>query len=341
MAGVPPTSLAAAEQAIRKQVELGEQQEPEIDQEEGEETVADEIRRLREEREELRQQDELYMLRAEVARLQRTREAGHTPGPSENSSTLSYRERPMRSAGGPRLRQPDPFKGKTLKEARTFLRQLESIFALSGDQYRDSHAKILYASMFLEGETADNWHHRHEISSLPEDYTWEEFRKEMFDAVEDPANRSLTIARAYEDAYQRSDQTAASFAAYLATLEDQMEPYTPAQRMRHLLVKLRRSLGDSITVYHQLPETRDDLISLATRLETAEGKTSRASHKHSASDSQNMPKKKKLRHDSKRGEDRGFRSKRRRGAVATQAKRMKCAATTAEKSAISGLDVHD
>ena len=46
--------------------------------------------------------------------------------------------------------------------------------------------------MFLEGDTADTWHNRHKISQLDESYTWEAFCKEMFDAVEDPVNRSLS-----------------------------------------------------------------------------------------------------------------------------------------------------
>ena len=125
----------------------------------------------------------------------------------------------------------------------------------------------------------------------------------MLDAVEDPVNRSLTVAKSYEDARQKGDQTVQSFAAYLATLEEQMEPYTPAQRIRHLLVKLRRTLCDDITIYHKVPTTRDELISLATRLERAEKKTnagsSRVTHKHGASEPSNQPPTKKSRSQSR------------------------------------------
>lgn len=149
--------------------------------------------------------------------------------------------------------------------------------------------------MFLEGEIANTQYLRYDISALLETYTQDDFRKDMFNVVEDPINRSLTIARAYKDAYQRGDQTVASFVAYLVTLEDQIELYTPAQRIRYLLVKLRRPLYNSITLYYQPLEIRDNLISLATRIETTEGKTLRLSYKYSVSELQNQPKKKKLR----------------------------------------------
>jgi hypothetical protein len=35
----------------------------------------------------------------------------------------------------PRLREPETFKGKTLKEARDFIRSLELVFALAPDAY--------------------------------------------------------------------------------------------------------------------------------------------------------------------------------------------------------------
>ena len=37
--------------------------------------------------------------------------------------------------GRPRLRELKPFKGKTIKEVRNFLKELDVIFALLGDTY--------------------------------------------------------------------------------------------------------------------------------------------------------------------------------------------------------------
>jgi hypothetical protein len=60
---------------------------------------------------------------------------------------------PLRSiASRLRLKEPELFKGKTLKEAREFIRTLELIFALSIDVYRSDHKKVLYSVIFLAGE---------------------------------------------------------------------------------------------------------------------------------------------------------------------------------------------
>jgi hypothetical protein len=48
-----------------------------------------------------------------------------------------------------------------------------------------------------------------------------------------------------------------------------MAPYTNKQRTRHLLAKLKPVLRTSIISYHEVPKRREDLISLATRLESA------------------------------------------------------------------------
>jgi hypothetical protein len=91
----------------------------------------------------------------------------------------------------------------------------------------------------------------------------------VLDAVEDPVNRSLSTTVAYKTARQADGQTVQAFAIELATLEEQMDPYTPAQRTRHLLAKLKRELCTAIITYHEVPKRREDLVSLATRLESA------------------------------------------------------------------------
>ena len=49
----------------------------------------------------------------------------------------------------------------------------------------------------------------------------------MLDVVEDPVNRSLSTTVAYESARQGDGQTVQAFATELATLEEQMDAYTP------------------------------------------------------------------------------------------------------------------
>lgn len=97
----------------------------------------------------------------------------------------------------------------------------------------------------------------------------------MYDAVEDPANRSLSVMLAYEGARQGEHQTTHAFATELITLEEQLSAHTPEQRTRHLLAKLRHHLRTAIMKQHDVPTRRQDLVSLAIRLESASKKGAR------------------------------------------------------------------
>ena len=60
------------------------------------------------------------------------------------------------------------------------------------------------------------------------------------------------------------------------SFEDQMSPYTEAQRVRHLLAKLQSSLRGAIIKFHTIPGTRQELVALASRIEaTDRGATSK------------------------------------------------------------------
>lgn len=289
------------------------------EEEDGEEIDIDEqARRMRRRRDELRMQLEVVELEEQLAARRRLLAAGVTPGPSVASSsagdddsisvgrsaTPSVRTAfapeasSRRSGGRPRLREPPVFKGKTIKEARDFLTALELTFALMPDAYETDASRVLYGVMYLGGEPSEQWHLNHSVGDL-QGYTWSEFRQFVQDAVEDPVNRSLTNIVAYETARQKEGQSVTAFATELATLEDQIAAYTPEQRVQHLLAKLRPELRTDIITYHKVPSKRDDLVSLATRLEQAKRRVgsgsggSQLSHKRNASEAQKTQGKKK------------------------------------------------
>ena len=56
---------------------------------------------------------------------------------------------------------------------------------------------------------------------------WQDFVKFVNDAVEDPANRALTVMLSYKSAHQKDRQSVQAFATELGTLEEQIDPYTP------------------------------------------------------------------------------------------------------------------
>jgi hypothetical protein len=270
-------SLASDAQATPIREDVVDAVQEELERERAEEERA---RRVLRRRDMLQQEIEIAAMEQQLDVLRRQRYAGHTPGvtPGQDEdsragsvagSIAGSTHAPHRGhASRPRLREPDTFKGKTLKEARDFIRSLELVFALAPDAYSIERERILYGVMFLAGEPRETWHQNHSVSEL-DGYLWDDFKSFVLDAVEDPVNRSLSTTVAYEMARQGEGQTAQAFATELATLEEQMDPYTPAQRTRHLLAKLKRELRTAIITYHEVPKRREDLVSLATRLESA------------------------------------------------------------------------
>jgi hypothetical protein len=227
----------------------------------------------------LQQEIEIETIEQQLAALRRRRNAGNTPAPSYDDLSEDGRSSQAPSARSthaeysglsnrPQLRKPEVFKGKTLKEAREFIHTLELVFALAPSAYSSDRNRVLYGVMFLASTPRETWGHSHSVADLG-DYTWEDFKKFVVDTVEDPVNRSLSTTVAYETARQADNQTAQAFATELATLEEQMDPYTPEQRTRHLLAKLKPALRTLIVTHHEVPKRREDLVSLATRLESA------------------------------------------------------------------------
>jgi hypothetical protein len=113
----------------------------------------------------LQQEIEIAAIEQQLDVLRRQCNAGHTPAASSSSGddaitevgsnigTAFSGQAPRRGpASRPRLREPETFKGKTLKEARDFIQLLELVFTLALDVYSGDQEKVLYGIMFLVGE---------------------------------------------------------------------------------------------------------------------------------------------------------------------------------------------
>ena len=87
------------------------------------------------------------------------------------------------------------------------------------------------------------------------------------DRIEDPQNRHLAISRRYADAKQKPGQKTSDFANFLASLERDLEEMSERMRRDNLLNKMQKELYERVIASHQIPETREALIALATRLE--------------------------------------------------------------------------
>jgi hypothetical protein len=164
--------MDATDEQAERMLRASESQDTPIEEEQRQDELEDMVqdvaeeeraRRVRRRRDMLQQELEIAAIEQQLDVLRRQRNAGHTPGgdpgldkDSRAGSVASFAtstQAPRRGpASRPRLKEPDTFKGKTLKEARDFIRSLELVFALAPDAYSAEQEKILYGVMFLTGE---------------------------------------------------------------------------------------------------------------------------------------------------------------------------------------------
>lgn len=215
---------------------------------------------------------------SEIEEIPRTLSALHTPAstpapstPRDDSSTISSQAIVARArlpTRAIRVREPDKFYGKNVKESRDFLNSLALFFALSGSDELPERERVLYGASCLAGDAKESWHNR--FNAKMAHLTWAEFETFVKDTVGDPVNRMLGITLQYEKARQKDNQSAPSFALELELLENQIGDYSEEQKIRTLLTKLNPDLRSAIVKSQQLPKTRQELVALATRIETVD-----------------------------------------------------------------------
>jgi hypothetical protein len=282
----------------------------------------EEILRLAAERKALRDQ-QIAGLRARIEQLQqlqRTPQATPLQTPSYLTTDIDPADsasqadvRPARVAGVKRrrFRDPEPYKGKSLNEAQIFLSCLRTIFSIDPITYETDEEKVLYASTWLTDEPRSLWTFANQ-NGPPPGYTFDgDFEDFVNDCVADPVNRSLEVGRNYEEARQKENESVATFAIHLKNLEEQLtEPYTEAQRCRHLLNKIRPAVRDAITLKADVPISYRDLVAMASRIEnstkrgrfTTETVVARESYAHKKKKQRSSPPRKPKANEARRGD---------------------------------------
>ena len=166
------------------------------------------------------------------------------------------------------LRPPDlrTYYGRTTREHRDWFRDIKDAIEASIPYFPDDTAKIQYALHYITADPKAAWREYSKI--IPkDDWTWVGFEQFLLNRIEDPQNRHLAISKRYAEARQRPRQKTSDFANYLASLERDLEELSESMRRDNLLNKMQKGLYDKIIASQQIPETRETLISLATRLE--------------------------------------------------------------------------
>lgn len=166
------------------------------------------------------------------------------------------------------LKPPDlqTYKGRSVREHQDWFLDAAEATANSAAYFPDDSSKIQYAMRFMDTNPKSSWR-EHAKHMTPASTTWEYFDKFLLDRIEDPENRHLGISRRYHEAKQLPDQKVADFGNYLDGLEKHLEPQTERGLRDSLLNKLRKDLYNKLVAQPNIPETRNALIALATRLE--------------------------------------------------------------------------
>jgi hypothetical protein len=166
---------------------------------------------------------------------------------------------------GMKPKEPSVYAAKNLREHNEWLLDVENVFTIMHHEYRHNADKVAYAQQFLRGDHRTTWNRHLEASERA--VTFSEFCEVLLDMLQNPILRTYTTVRRYLATQQQQDQSVMSFVAYLDTLEGEMLPYTDDQRRMHLLCKLRQDLQQAVLQHGEAPPTRDELITLAVRLE--------------------------------------------------------------------------
>ena len=218
------------------------------------EQIASAIRR----RDALAKEQQLQALTEEIHALERgekrtSRNSWEGAGPAKIQRNL-------------RPKDLDIFNAKSTREHRNWVRDAEDQFRLTPQNFLSDEDKILWCNQFLGENPKEQY--RNEAGKIPENVaTWDKYVAFLLNLIEDPVNRELDVRQAYADASQRSNQSVRDFDAYLNSLEAQMQPYSEEHRTSHFFTKLRPEIRAAVTDVQTIPTRRNELVSLATRLE--------------------------------------------------------------------------
>jgi hypothetical protein len=195
---------------------------------------------------------------------------GRTP----DDTSTAYK--PKKS--GLKVREPDPYYGRNIKEYYEWTRHAERYFAAKARENDiDEPTKVYFAATFLKGELESKWE-RHITQVSPDEMTWLDFKQWLQDQLEDPVHRRWTSVQKLEGLRQLPNQSVSSFATLFNDIRAQAAPELDNQEgywMRMLFAKLRPELRKEISKWPTMPTRLVDLEAAAERLERQERRPAR------------------------------------------------------------------
>jgi hypothetical protein len=245
-------------------------------------SFADRIAQLKRRRDELHELAELRRLEDEVRMLEHGADLGEST-PSRTSTPIlpsseEPHERPARRqrlndytpptmGRGPKIEKIPTFEGKGIREYYDFDARLRIAFRLDPAAFVLEDQKIAYTLQYLQPTFRQLWIQR-EQEVDGETLEWSEMMTFLLNQIKSPVNRELQVTILYQKSVQKEGQSVNDFAAYLSTLENQINPpYEQKHLVMHLYSKLRPDLRIALSNYAEFPTTRRELVERAATLE--------------------------------------------------------------------------
>lgn len=186
------------------------------------------------------------------------------PPPARRQRLASGEAAPVR---GPKIEKIPMFEGKGIREYRDFETRLLIAFRLDPMAFLTEDQRIAFTLQYLIPTYRQLWLQREQEDDSVT-LGWREMMDFLLDLMKSPINRELQMTLQYSRAAQREGQSVNEFAAYLATIENQIDPpYDPKHLMMHLYTKLRTEIRVALSNYADFPKTRRELVERASTLE--------------------------------------------------------------------------
>lgn len=247
-------------------------------------TLQDQIAQLRRRRQALQEKVELQKLQQEVEDLERAtstplnRKRAATPNSNDSPTIGNSSEPPAQrrrtdddmytiATRGPKIEKIPVFEGKGVREYHDFESRLGIAFRLDPSAFRLEDQKIAFTLQYLQPTLRQLWTQR-ELESDGMTLSWREMMSFLLDQIKSPINRELQVTILYQKSTQKETQSVNEFAAYLSTLENQINPpYEQKHLVMHLYSKLRPEIRIALLNQSEFPTTRREMVERAATLE--------------------------------------------------------------------------
>lgn len=133
-----------------------------------------------------------------------------------------------------KVRAPDLYRGKSLKEWRTFMSSWEAVFRTQPWTYNRHSSRVNSAASALRDEPHDAWEAAMKQSPPSCEVHWERFKAYLADMLQAPQTRQQDAFEELRDLHQKDGETVAELYTRMISLEVDQDPRPERDRVRTL-----------------------------------------------------------------------------------------------------------